>query len=129
MDRIPLALGNSRALFMANVWRCGGIVLAISGYMIAQLPGFIVGLALGPIIAHVYLLQHVPVEQKAIATQGVRFTLGMLAYGLPAIGLTVWIGESANVWSWVAAVVVLGGIPLAISAFVVWKRIRGEFAR
>ncbi len=129
MDRIPLALGNSRALFMANVWRCGGIVLAIGGYRIAQLPGFIMGLAIGPVIAHVYLLRHVPIERRAILIQGVRFTLGVLAYGVPAVLVTVWLREFANVWSQAMAVAVLVGLPLLVSALVVWKRIRGEFAR
>lgn len=129
MDRIPLALGNSRALFMANVWRCVGIVFAIGGYMIAQLPGFIVGLAIGPIIAHVYLLLHVPVERRAIVVQGVRFTLGMLAYGLPAILITVWIGKIADLWVQATAVMLLAGLPLLVSVLVVWNRIQGEFGK
>jgi O-antigen/teichoic acid export membrane protein len=129
MDRIPLALGNSRALFFSNLWRLVGIVLAVVGYFIAALPGFLVGLAVGPVIAHLYLLRHVPSHRLAMAGQGARFTIGGLAYGLPAVVLTVWIKGTADVWTLAATVFVVAAMPLFVAACMVWKCIRGHERR
>lgn len=126
MDRIPLAMGNSRALFVANVWRCCGIVLAVAGYMIGELPGFLVGLALGPVIAHIYLLRHVPEQRNAVAMQGVRFTAGGLAYGAAAVAMTQWVTSSSDAWMSAASVVVLAALPTTIAMWIVWKRLKGN---
>lgn len=126
MDGIPLALGNSKALFLANIWRCAGIVLAIGGYVYAKLPGFIIGLSLGPIIAHTYLLRHLPVERTAIVTQGIWFTLGAMTYGIPAMVIASRIRATSDKLTLAAAILTLAGVPLIVSAVLVFKRIRGK---
>jgi hypothetical protein len=126
VDGIPLALGNSRAIFVSNIWRCAGIILAIGGYWYAKLPGFIVGLSFGPILAHAYLLRHIPVERRAIIAQGIWFTLGAMIYGIPSIVMTRWIKETSDEKTLIAAVVMLAGVPLIVSAIVVLRRIRGK---
>lgn len=126
IDGIPLALGNSKALFVSNVWRCAGIILAVGGYWYAELPGFIVGLSLGPLMAQVYLLRHIPVDRTIVVAQGVWFTLGALIYGVPAMAITTWIRATADEQTLVAAIVMLASVPLIVSAIVVMKRIRGK---
>jgi O-antigen/teichoic acid export membrane protein len=129
MDRVPLALGNSRALFFSNLWRCLGIMLAVVGYFIAALPGFLVGLAVGPVIAHLYLLYHVPTHRLAMAGQGARFTVGGLAYGLPAVVMTGWVMATTDVWTSAAAVFIAAAMPLLVAAWMVWKCIQGRERR
>ncbi len=82
MDRIPLALGNSKALFVANVIQCSGIGFGAVGYLLNGMPGFLIGLALGPLVTHLYLLRHVPVGARALFWQGARFTIGVLLVGV-----------------------------------------------
>ena len=125
MDRIPLALGNSRALFYANVWRTAGIGFAVGGYMLWGLPGFIVGLSLGPLIAHGYMTKHIPTEKSELVMQGARFTIGGLLYGLPAVTLVNLLEHSSGPWVWGVGVLVLGGVPLLVAGWIVRKRVWG----
>lgn len=129
MDRIPLALGNSRALFFASVWQCSGGAFAACGYILAGLPGFVGGLALGPIVAQLYLLRHMPFHRISILKQGVQFTLVAMLYGIPALLATAWLRRSAPWWLWVVFVLLLSGIPPILAALLAWKRTRREFAR
>jgi O-antigen/teichoic acid export membrane protein len=125
MDRIPLAMGNSRALFVANVWRTAGIVFAVAGYVAIGLPGFIVGLAVGPVIAHGYMIRHVPTKRRELLMQGVWFTVGGLLYAIPAVLLVNSLRARGGMSLWAFGVGVLGGAPLAVAALIVWKRIWG----
>lgn len=123
MDRLPLAMGNSKALFYANVWRTAGIVFAVSGYVVGGLAGFIVGLAVGPAIAHGYVLRHVPVERRALLMQGVRFTIGAALYGVPAVLLAGEANRRADFWVGAAVSGLLAGVPLIVATVVVKGRI------
>lgn len=121
MDRIPLALGNSRALFYANVWRCLGVVLALVGYLVASMPGFIVGLAFGPVVAHSYLLRHLPCKRREVSMQGIRFTTAVGAYGVLAVMLTRSLQHQAAWQVWWCSVVICILLPVFCSALMVRK--------
>lgn len=85
MDRIPLALGNSRALFLSNVFQFLGIVPAAIGYTISGLSAFILGLSLGPLAAQVFLLRYLPSQGRELLSQSFRFTLVMVGIGATAV--------------------------------------------
>lgn len=124
MDRIPLALGNSRAMFFSNVWRAIGTVIAAGGYLLGGLPGFILGLSAGPLLAHAYLMRHIPANRRELAIQGVRFTLGGMAYAVPAVLLALQAQERSGQAVWLFATGVLAFIPLGVAGWVVWHEIR-----
>lgn len=126
IDGLPLALGNSKALFFANIWRCSGFLFAAGGYMLAKLPGFIVGLSLGPVVAHAYILFHIPARRKEIVAQGLKFSIGGLFFGLFAVLITKWAGSNFDQLIFSAMVVMIAIIPLILSAWIVWTRIRSE---
>jgi O-antigen/teichoic acid export membrane protein len=125
MSRIPLALGNSRAMFYSSVWMCTGSLLAVGGYILGALPGFICGLAIGPIISHIYLLRHVPSGQLALLRQSVRFTLLAVAYGATAVLTTNFVRSSFSELVWAALVVVLAVAPVLVVGVVGLKTVRG----
>ncbi len=124
MDRIPLALGNSKAMFIANCYRSSGIILAFIGYMFAQLFGFTVGLTFGPIIAHLYLVQQIPVQRRAILLQGVRFTLGGYSYAIPAVYITNYLHRNGSDWLWLLTVFIFVALPLLAALRPIWQEIR-----
>tara|TARA_R110002072_G_scaffold302503_1_gene485962 strand:+ start:7062 stop:8519 length:1458 start_codon:yes stop_codon:yes gene_type:complete len=126
MSRIPLALGNSRAMFYSNVWMCTGSLLAIGGYYLAALPGFISGLAMGPVISHMYLLRHVPAGRLALFRQSVRFTLVAVAYGMSAVLATNFVRSWVSELAWAAMVVTLAVTPVLVVGVVVLRKVRGE---
>ncbi len=125
MDRIPLAMGNPRALFVANVLQTAGIAFAMGGYLLGGLPGFVVGLAIGPVIAHGYMVRHIPAQRRAMLMQGVCFTVGGLVYAIPAVLLVNLVSAGGNAWLWPVAVAGLAGGPLALAAWIVRKRVWG----
>ena len=123
MDRIPLALGNSRSLFFSNVIQTGGIATAMAGYWLAGLPGFIVGLAAGPAAAHLFLIYYSPSRQREMLRQSGRFTLLGGGAGLTAVWLTVWLRDLAEATVWVGSVILLALLPLLIAGWVAYRRI------
>jgi len=123
MDRIPLALGNSRALFISNVVQTAGILAAIGGYMYAGLPGFIVGLSAGPVAAHCALLRSIPPGRSSLLMQSIRFTAVALTVGLLLVGLTSWLRERTDIWVWMVSVCLTASLPLLVTAGVVMRRI------
>lgn len=124
IDRIPLAMGNSRALFVSNLSRTLGIVFAAAGYPVAGLPGFIVGLALGPAFAHLYLLQHLPLDSRLVLLQSVRFTIGGLMFAVPAILVAAVARDYLHDAAWLAATCALSLAPIAVCAKHLWVRLR-----
>lgn len=129
MDRIPLAMGNSRALCYANFWQALGAVSAVAGYSISGLPGFIVGLSVGPVVAHGYMLRHIPMQRRKLLQQSLAFSLGGLTYALPAVLIVSRLRPAVNWWLSTTCVMLLAGIPLASAAWICWKCIRGEDVR
>ncbi len=88
IDRIPLALGKPRALFIANLAGAAGMLLAYGGYKIAALPGFICGLALSSLAAHACVVSAVPHQRAGMVRQAILASLAVAAYTLPAVLLT-----------------------------------------
>jgi hypothetical protein len=126
MDRIPLALGSSKSLFFANIIQTFGVVTAMGGYFIGGLSGFIVGLAAGPVAAHLFLVFYLPLLRMEMIWQTARFTAMAGSAGAAAVAATLWLRTVAVPGFWVAAVVVFAGVPMLVSAGVVYFRLRGD---
>jgi O-antigen/teichoic acid export membrane protein len=124
VDRIPLAMGNTRALFYSNVWRMTGIGAAVFGYYANGLSGFIAGLAFGPIAAQLYIVRHIPARGLELLKQGVRFTIGGLLYGVPSMLIVNGLGKRGDDWREGVTVVILACIPVTLAAWKVRRRIR-----
>ncbi len=110
MSRIPLALGAPRILFVSNCVTTAALVLAVFGYRIAGLPGFIVGMALADLCALTYLIFRLPAGRMAMVKQSVRGTLGAAAYAAPAIMLAN-AAAGAVWWMEVGVAAALAGAP------------------
>ncbi len=123
MGSIPLAMGNSKALFFANMIHTGGILAAVWGYGVAQLPGFIVGLAAGPAAAHLLLMYYIPVQQMSMLRQSAVFTIFGGTIGGAAVVLTLWMRDfvDSNIWMFSVALLSLGALVLA--AWMTYRRI------
>lgn len=91
MDRIPVALGNSRALFNSNCIQFCGILPAAVGYWLGGLPLFILGLSLGPFVSHLVLIRSLPTRQAQMLSQTMKFTCVGLSVGVALVSLTVWL--------------------------------------
>lgn len=126
MGRIPLALGNSRSLFVSNVIQTCGILPAVGGYLMWDLPGFIVGLATGPVAAHVYLLRFLPMRAGEMLWQTVRFTAAAITVGSSAVLGTLWIREVGDELTWILMVIACAVIPVLVASGVVLWRIRDD---
>lgn len=121
MDRIPLALGNSRALFFSNIIQTSGIILATAGYWLLDLTGFIVGLAVGPLAAHLFLLCSLPLKRIEMLRQSIRFSgIGGIA-GILLIQGTSWLRNVSPV-AWTIAVVISAVLPLSMSVWMLYIR-------
>ncbi len=121
MDRIPLALGNSRALFYSNMLQVCGMLAAVAGYLIARLPGFIVGLAAGPAAAHLFLIFYLPVRRTEILRQSANFTIIGGIVCLTAVGFTLWLRSVSTNSVWVAAVIAIAISPLPVAALMAYR--------
>ncbi len=119
IDRIPLALGRPRALFTANLAGAFGMVLAWSGYQLARLPGFIVGMALSSLAAHICLLAAIPRPRAALARQSLLATAGVATSILALLALLQLLDAHLSTWPSVAVHALLAGLPLAVAALVV----------
>jgi hypothetical protein len=87
VPRVPLALGQSRILFVINVAKLSSIPLSIAGFLVFRLEGFIVGLALGTMLAHVFAISRMPCLRMQVLGQSVAYTM----LGGAASGLLLWI--------------------------------------
>lgn len=123
MDRIPLALGNSRAIFNSNIIQTLGIVPAIGGYLLAGLPGFILGLAMGPLASHLFLLRYIPKRRNEMLRQTVRFTLLAGLAGVLSVTFTLWVRGAFAAPVWIASVILTAALPLLLAAWVTYDRI------
>ena len=97
--------------------------------MVGGLIGFIVGLSLGPLLAHVYLLAQMPAARAGFTWQSTYFTIGALGYALPAIAAARWARVAGSSVVSGAVVVLLSAIPLLVGGFVIWRNIQKEFGR
>lgn len=125
MERVPLALGHPRALFVANLITTGAYGLAVPAFYQFGLPGFIVALACGSFIAHGVLLIWIPVRRGEMALQTLGYSLVFGAYG----GLAVWAMArfaSPEEKGWAILQGVLWCLPLAAAGgWICWRRLKG----
>lgn len=124
MERVPLALGHPRALFISNLLTTLGYGLAVPLYWKAGLPGFIVGLATGSLIAHLVLVTWVPLRRGEMLSQTAVYTAIFALYALPVITLLRSLsGRIEPHWEIAAAV---GGalIPCAIAGGLALVRLK-----
>ena len=119
IDRIPLALGRPRALFTANLAGVFGMALAWSGYQIAQLPGFIVGMSLSNLAAHVCLQGAIPAPRRPLITQSVLATLAVSIYTAGMLALLHLLATVVPGWATLALTLLLAVLPLLVAAAVV----------
>lgn len=123
MDRIPLALGNSRALFFSNMIQTAGITAALAGYLLGDLPGFILGLALGPLAAHLFLLCYMPTRRGDMLRQSVYFTCAAGIVGMLLVLFTLWVRQITTPAIWIASVIAGAAISLLIAGWMAYSRI------
>ena len=123
MDRIPLAMGNSKALFYSNMIQTGGIIAAAVGYWTAGLHGFVLGLAVGPAVAHLFLMQHIPVSRGNMLRQSAVFTIIGVLGGGAAVAFTLWLRTSSSSHAWISAVLICSLSPLLLAIWMIYRNI------
>ncbi len=126
MDRIPLSLGRPRVLFTANLLTTCCILLALPGYMIMGLPGFIMGMALANVAAHIYLLSTLPGGRRKMALQTLGFTFGLLIYSLPLVIMLRSIDIQESPLAHTLAVCMAAGPLVLAGAWFAWKAVKSK---
>lgn len=124
MERVPLALGHPRALFVSNLLTTMGYGLAVPLYLSADLPGFILGIAAGSLIAHLVLLRWVPIRRADMLRQTLLYTAVFSLYAIPSI--LILHGMSGHVdplWE-IALAGVVALVPCGIAGGIALKRLR-----
>ncbi|GAB6060081.1 oligosaccharide flippase family protein [Desulfonatronum parangueonense] len=124
MDRIPLALGRPKVLFSANLLTTCAMILALPGYLILGLPGFILGMAAANLAAHVFLVSALPMRNRDMARQSALFSLGLLCYTAPLVLLLDHVRVTASPWTYALAVCCAAAPPLLLGAWKAWGTIR-----
>ncbi len=129
MERVPMALGHSRALFVSNILTILGYALGIPGYWYFGLPGFILGLSMGFLISHLGLMLWIPVRRADMLMQTLLFTLLFMVYGGAAVFGMKWLASCvAQRWE-VLSGLLLAGIPCLAAALLIMKQLRIMKAR
>lgn len=85
MDRIPLAMGRPKELLLTNLVNCAGIAFSIPGFYFWRIPGFVLGLSLGNVCAHLFLTLRLPHARGPMLMQSFIFTAAWLCYAVPVI--------------------------------------------
>jgi O-antigen/teichoic acid export membrane protein len=124
MDRVPLALGHSRALFICNLVTTASYGVAILGFWLYGLPGFILGRCSGYIIAHLVMLAWIPIRRGAMLTQTLLYTLGIAIYGGIAVYWMHWISNHVALKGEIAAAFLTAISPCAVAGFLILRRLR-----
>lgn len=124
MERVPLALGHPRALFIANLLTTSGYALAVPAYWHAGLPGFILGIASGTLLAHLVLVRWVPLRRRDMLMQSLLYTVCYGIYAGVSIALLRMVsGRIEPRWEIVASVA--GALlPCAIAGNIALRRLR-----
>lgn len=93
IDRVPLALGRSKALFGAKLFNT--LLLMISaavGYRLAALPGFILGMAAANIVSSGLLTWMLPYKRFKALLQSLFWTAALGIWALAAVGAVQYCG-------------------------------------
>jgi O-antigen/teichoic acid export membrane protein len=124
MERVPMALGHSRALFISGLLTTAGYAFAIPGYWYGHLPGFIMGLSLGVLISHIALLGWIPTRRNDMLLQTVMYTACFAIYGGAAVfGMKLLPGHVAPPWE-LATGLLLAVVPCAIAGILLFRKLR-----
>lgn len=121
IDRIPLAMGRSRALFFSNLAGSFGMVLAWLGYQAAALPGFILGMALSNLAAQVCLQRAIPLPgaRGGLARQSLLASLAVAGYAVPmALALRA-LGPLVPAWVRIGLSALSAAVPILVAGLVV----------
>lgn len=124
IERIPLALGHAKALFASNLIITLGYGLAVPGYKLFGLEGFIVGLACAVLIAHFALLTWIPGGRVAIVAQTFGYSAAFGLYTLFGIWLTRMLTHRWGPWADVAIGTSAAAVPCLVAAGLVFLRVR-----
>ena len=124
MERVPLALGHSRALFISNLVTTAGYGIAIFGYWRAGLPGFILGLSSGYIMAHLILLLWIPIRRRDMLTQSALYTVCFGLYGLASLFWIRWLSIHLTLNWEIAASLVSALIPCIVAGIFILFNLR-----
>lgn len=123
IDRVPLAMGQTRILFQTNVLNMFSMGLAIPGYLLFGLPGFIVGLAAAQVVAVVYVTWHLPCERVKTLRQSIFFSLGFGLYGVLGVFLLLQIPKHALLMRTIISAG-LAGLPLLMAGVAILREVK-----
>jgi len=124
MERVPLALGNPKALFISNVIVTSGYAFAVPGYLWFGLHGFILGLAAGVLLAHLILLRWIPTGRFSMLFQTVCYSLAFGIYTLAAIWAGRFFGGRWGEWGDVGISLLCALFPCLMSSALVLMRFK-----
>lgn len=119
MSQVQLAMGNSKIMFYSNLIRITGIFLALAGYHFGEIPGFILGMSAGVLLALLYLFARLPSKRMVIMRQSVVYSVILAAYVLLAQALVrvvgaIWSDNVVSIFSLALAGVGCAGIVAAL---------------
>jgi O-antigen/teichoic acid export membrane protein len=123
MDRIPLALGQPKTLFMANAVATVAMLLAAVGYRLAALPGFIVGMTAANLTSHAFLIWRLPSGRAAMALQSALATAGFGLYAGLSITALQLFAVGLPWWGNGLVTGVLAGLPGLLAAWQIRKQL------
>lgn len=123
LDRVSLAVGKTHVLFKTNLINIAGMIAAVPGYLSAGMPGFILGLSFGQLLAMLYVNRNLPCDRLIVLRQSLGFTLGFGLYGLAGICLLMQLRSGSGV-SIFAGPLVLAALPMLWAGLAVLREIR-----
>ena len=123
---VPLALGRSKVLFVGNVIRMSGVGLALLGYRFAGLPGFIVGMSVGPLLAHTYYVFELPDRRAEAFAQSIRFSVGLAVFVAAALLSLRYTANHASAVTLGVLTASWAIVPCAVVLMIVGRRVFGR---
>lgn len=129
LDRVPLALGQTRTLFKSNLINVCSMTLAVPGYLLAGLPGFVLGMTAAQVFALIYITANLPCQRGKIVLQSVSYTCIGIVYFPIALFLVNWSQRVlTNVWLSTGVLLAAAALPLLMALLVVYQEIRKKKA-
>ena len=126
MDRIPLALGNPRLLFFANLITTLGMGLAVWGYDVFGLPGFILSMAAAKVLANFFLTLTLPTGRVQMLGQSTFFSLGFITYTLVCIHGLKLAESTLSFYPYAGLVCLTAAMPILLAVLQAWLLIKAK---
>jgi O-antigen/teichoic acid export membrane protein len=123
MDRIPLALGCSKSLFLSNIIQSFGIILAMTGYWAGGIVGFIFGFSSGPLFSHIFLIFYLPCYKRKVFVQSLLSTFSVTMVTSISLGGVQWIRPFFDNELWILIITCISFFYLIIGGFVTYRKI------